>query len=219
MALLKQEIRHLYRRRARNYDISANLYYLLGIREFAYRRKAVRALCLKRGDTVMEIGCGTGLNFKFLEDAVGPEGRVVGVDLTPEMLDGARRRIARNGWWNIELVQSDAAAYAFPDRTDEVISTFAMTLIPEYERVIRNGSAVLSPGKRFVVLDFKQPEHWPMWLIKFFVLLTRPFGVSLDLAERHPWESIARHLHMVRFEEFYFGGLYICTGEKSSTGK
>ena len=60
MALDKISVARLYQKRAENYDISANLYYLIGIREFAYRKMAVDALKLGRGDTVVEIGCGTG---------------------------------------------------------------------------------------------------------------------------------------------------------------
>ena len=214
MALDKISVAKLYRKRAAKYDISANLYYLIGIREFAYRKKAVSALKLERGDTVVEIGCGTGLNFRLLREQVGSEGKIISVDLTAEMLSAANKRIERQNWSNIELVQSDATAYGFPDRTDGIISTFAITLIPEYDRIIKNGAAALSPNKRLVVLDFKLPDSWPMWLIKFFVIITRPFGVTLDLADRHPWESIDRYLNLKEFKSFYFGGIYVAAGEK-----
>jgi len=214
MAMDKISVARLYQKRAENYDISANLYYLIGIREFAYRRKTVDALKLERGDTAVEIGCGTGLNFKLLRERVGSEGKIIGVDLTVEMLSAASKRIERHNWSNIELVQSDAAAYDFPDRTDGIISTFAITLIPEYEKIIKKGATALSPGKRLVVLDFKMPDSWPMWLIKFFVIITRPFGVTLDLANRHPWESIDQCLNLVEFNTKYFGGIYIAAGQK-----
>lgn len=214
MALAKQHIAALYQKRARYYDYSANFYYLIGIREFAYRKIAVAALKLEYGDTVVEIGCGTGLNFKLLRDRVGSEGKIIGVDLTDEMLAAAGRRIERNQWTNIELVQCDAGSYSFPERVDGVISTFAITLVAEYDEIIKRGAAVLTPGKRLAVLDFKLPPNWPMWLIKFFVIITRPFGVTLDLADRHPWESIERYLDLKEFKNLYFGGIYLAAGEK-----
>ena len=58
MALNKNQIVALYRKRAANYDLSANLYYLIGFREFKYRKLAVQKLQLKQGSTVVEIGCG-----------------------------------------------------------------------------------------------------------------------------------------------------------------
>jgi len=214
MALDKISVAQLYQKRAENYDISANLYYLIGIREFAYRKKAVSALKLERGDTVVEIGCGTGLNFRLLREWVGTEGRIIGVDLTAEMLSAANKRIERYNWSNIETVQSDAVAYDFPDRTDGIISTFAITLIPEYDKIIKKGATALSQGKKLVVLDFKMPDSWPRWLIKFFVIITRPFGVTLDLADRHPWESVNRYLNLKEFKSFYFGSIYVAAGEK-----
>lgn len=132
MAFSKQEIIHLYRKRARRYDVTANLYYLIGIRETAYRKKAIAALELHKGDTVLEIGCGTGLNFPYLQKAVGPEGKIIGLDLTDRMLDQARARVEEKGWSNVELVQADAAAYDFPTGLQGIISTFALTLSPDY---------------------------------------------------------------------------------------
>ncbi|MGE5145849.1 MAG: class I SAM-dependent methyltransferase, partial [Candidatus Eiseniibacteriota bacterium] len=80
------EVRSVYRRRARNYDITANLYYLVGFREQHYRRLAADALGLSKGATVVDLGCGTGLNFGPLEEKIGETGRLVGVDLTDAML-------------------------------------------------------------------------------------------------------------------------------------
>jgi demethylmenaquinone methyltransferase/2-methoxy-6-polyprenyl-1,4-benzoquinol methylase len=214
MALDKNSLAELYAKRASLYDLTANAYYLVGFREFAYRKKAILALELKRGDTVVEIGCGTGLNFSRLIDCVGPEGKLIGVDLTPEMLRKAANRVRRNSWSNVDLVQHDATTYLFPDGVDGILSTFALTLIPEYDQVVRNGVAALGPRRRFVILDFKEPEHWPYWLIQFFVTITRPFGVSLDLTARHPWESLARYAELLEFRELYFGGVCLCVGEK-----
>jgi ubiquinone/menaquinone biosynthesis C-methylase UbiE len=213
MALNKEKIVQLYRKRSNWYDFSANTYYLLGIREFAYRKMAIRELGLKPGDTVVEIGCGTGLNFPFLQQVVGHHGQILGVDMTPAMLAKADQRIRHNKWSNVSLFQCDAAKFEFPHPVDGIISTFALTLIPEYDKIIENGSQALSSGGRMVILDFKMPEKWPSWLVRLFVMLTRPFGVSLDLTDRHLWESIDRHLKTVVFKERYFGGIYISAGE------
>src|SRR6516225_4867472 len=98
MALNEQELVDVYTKRAKRYDFTAQLYYLIGFREWAYREKAIKALALKAGDTVVEIGCGTGLNFSLLQNEVGREGKIVGVDLTDAMLSRARERVRQNGW-------------------------------------------------------------------------------------------------------------------------
>lgn len=214
MALNKKELVDLYRRRARRYDFTAQLYYLVGFREWAYREEAVAALGLSQGGTVVEIGCGTGLNFTLLQQAVGLRGKIIGVDLTDSMLSVARERVRQNGWSNVELVQTDAATFEFPTPVNGIISTFAITLIPEYESVIQRGADALAPGAHLVILDFKLPANWLSRLAPLLVLTMRPFGVSIDLVGRHPWEAMMRHLSNVSMTERYGGIAYIARGER-----
>ncbi len=217
MALSKDELKHLYQKRSGLYDLTANLYYLIGFREQAYREQAVASLDLEQGDTVVEIGCGTGLNFPLLQRAVGPKGRIIGVDLTAAMLVKARERVQQHGWTNVELICSDAAAFRFPPNLGGIISTFALTLVPEFDAVIRNGSDALLPGKHWVVLDFKLPSgRFAKWFVPILVFLTKPFGVQRELAERHPWASIEKHLGYVSIIERYFGFTYIAVGTKET---
>jgi len=209
----------LYRKRAKRYDWTTLLLYVVGFRHWAYRKRAIESLALKQGDTVVELGCGTGLNFSLLHERVGPGGKIVGVDLTDAMLDGANARIAANGWSNVELVKSDAADYVFTAAAAGILSTFALTLVPEFDEVIRNGAAALLPGKRFVILDFKRPSGWLMDRAApvLAALLTGPFGGTIEMASRKPWLSIGKHLSLIQLTNLYFGGAYIAVGEKSSS--
>jgi ubiquinone/menaquinone biosynthesis C-methylase UbiE len=216
--LSRNEIIDLYRKRARHYDVTANLYYLIGFREWAYRKKAIDSLGLQPGDTVVEIGCGTGLNIPLLRHVVGPGGKVIGVDLTDSMLQRARERVAANGWKNVELVQSDAASFVFPSDIDGALSTFALTLVPEFESVIRRGCSALKQGKRWVVLDFKLPLGILRPLAWVGIFLSRPFGVQRELAERHPWEAMERVLANTTVTDLYGGFSYIAAGERPSKG-
>lgn len=212
MALTKQEIQNLYQRRARRYDLTANFYYLIGFREQHYRQQAVAALELQRGGVVVEIGRGTGLNFPLMQRVVGPEGKIIGVDLTDQMLARAEQRVTRQNWRNVELVRADAVTFGYPANLQGILSTFALTLMPDYDHIIRTGRDALATGGRFVILDFKQPENLPLWLTLFMVGLTSPFGVSLDLAQRHPWESIEREFSTTFLKEYFFGFAYLAAG-------
>src|SRR5680860_236148 len=82
------------------------------------RIAGIRALQLKPGDRVLDIGCGTGLNFPLLREAVGPGGRIVGVDISGEMLQRSRTRAARRGWANVEVVHADATTIGHPPPTE-----------------------------------------------------------------------------------------------------
>jgi demethylmenaquinone methyltransferase/2-methoxy-6-polyprenyl-1,4-benzoquinol methylase len=212
MPTTKEEIRDVYRKRAGNYDFTVQIYHLLGFRMGFYREQAVEALHLKAGDTVVDIACGTGANFSLLQEKIGPNGRIVGVDFTDAMLTKAQERITENQWRNVELVRSDVAAYQFP--VDGVISTFAIIYVPEFDEVIRNGSNSLSAQGRFVVLDFKVPSGWISRLTRFLLFVTRPWGLSMELASRHPWESIGKHLKHMRLTELYGGFVFLAVGER-----
>ena len=216
MTLDKKETQALYRQRAGRYDLAVKIYPLFGFDVERYRQDTVTGLALNPGDTVVELGCGTGLNFKYLENKIGPEGKIIGVDLTDSMLAVAGDRVARQGWDNVELVQADIANWSLPQGVAGCFSTLALTLVPEYDRVIERASQALRPGGRLAVLDMKEPAGWPHWLVRFAAWLNKPFGVSLELADRHPWESIRQYLTEVEFREYYFGALYLSVGEKVS---
>ena len=208
----------LYRRRAKMYDRSSLFLYLAGFRHWAYRKEAIHSLGLRPGDTIVDLGCGTGLNFPILQQGIGPQGRIVGVDLTDAMLEVAKARVAASGWSNVELVKCDVADYVFGSPVDAILSTFALTLAPEYDDVVKNGALALRPGGRFVVLDFKRPSGWLMNKAAplLALLLTGPFGGTIDMASRTPWKSLEKYLALVQFDNLYFGGAYIATGEKGA---
>jgi ubiquinone/menaquinone biosynthesis C-methylase UbiE len=206
----------VYRKRAKRYDRSAILLYLLGFRHEAYRKRAIGCLALKAGDTVVDLGCGTGLSFSLLLTQIGPSGRIIGVDLTDAMLEQAHLRIAAHGWSNIELVKSDITDYAFPQGIDGILSTFALTLTAGFDDVIRKGAWALLPEKRFVILDFKRPTGWLMNVIAPVLakLLTGAFGGTIDMASRKPWHSLEKYLLLQEFTNLYLGGAYIAVGEQ-----
>lgn len=204
----------LYRRRAFHYDFGVRLVRLFGSRYLTHLEMAVGALGLRPGDRVVEIACGTGLNFPALVAAVGPGGRVIGVDLTDAMLERARRRVRRAGWRNVELVHADAATWPFPPGIHGILCTAGLSLISEYDDVIERAATALAPGGRMVVYDFKRREGGSGWSARLQALLRRPFGQTRDLAERRPWESLARHLPDFEMTELYGGSAYVAVGRK-----
>ena len=135
------------------------------------KRRAARLLLgVQPSDRVLDVACGTGLNFAHLRKLVGGAGCVTGVDLTPAMLDFARRRIARHSWANVEMREADAARLPFPDATfDKAICAYAMHVIPDYPHAIEEVRRVLVPGGRFVVVDVeltgRSLSQWPRWLL------------------------------------------------------
>ena len=114
----REHLIETYRKKAKHYDITSRLYPVPGYPQRAQRLRAVQALGLRAGDSVIDIACGTGLNFPLIEEVIGPDGRIVGVDLTDAMLARAQERIETNGWSNVSLVQADAVDFDFPAEVD-----------------------------------------------------------------------------------------------------
>jgi demethylmenaquinone methyltransferase/2-methoxy-6-polyprenyl-1,4-benzoquinol methylase len=202
-----------YRSSAGRYDVTNKLYYLLGVRQSAFRRRAVEALRLRPGDTVVEVGCGTGLNFSLIEEAIGPAGRIIGIDLTDAMLARARCRVRVRGWRNVTTIQADAARFRFPAGVNAILSTYALSLVPECAEVVARGCAALAPGGRFVVLDTMLPAGVPGWLARAMV---RPFAGTDEWIARRPWEAIQdamrANLTDVAVTDLYLGCLFLAVG-------
>jgi len=107
------------------------------------RADCVRALDLDPGDTVVEFGCGPGVNVPALREAVGPTGRVVGVDVTGAMLDRARGLAERRGWENVAFVRGDATGPPIRGgAADAVLATFVTSLFADPYAVVSDWCAL-----------------------------------------------------------------------------
>jgi demethylmenaquinone methyltransferase/2-methoxy-6-polyprenyl-1,4-benzoquinol methylase len=212
----REEVEDAYGRLARRYDLAARLLDAFGFGYDRLRREAVDALMLNQGHTVLEIGCGTGANFAMLEERIGPSGRIIGIDLTQAMLDEAKKRINAAGWNNVELVQCAAKDYPLTEKSlDAVVSTFALTLEPDYDAVIASIADALRPDGKLAIADLKLARGWPLIFLPFLLIVVRPFAVSLELAKRHPWESIKRHFGQLQMTEHFGGYLYVACATRS----
>lgn len=109
---------------------------------------------LDRGERVLDLGCGAGTDTLVAAQMVGPEGRVVGIDMTREMLAKARAATAELGATNVELLEAEAERLPFPDASfDVVISNGVIDLIPDKDAVFAEIFRVLAPGGRIQVAD------------------------------------------------------------------
>ena len=180
-------ITNRYDRVARLYSTLEPLYLIFPIA----RRKAVAALALKPGDTVLEIGAGTGRNFPYLVEAVGPSGRVIGVDASAGMLTEARKLIERNGWSNVELHHQDAARLQLDRDLDGVLFSLSYSVLPEPRRALAGAWERLRPSARVVVMDLGLTEGG-------FRRLLGPIARLLNRlapgdAYSNPWDDLAAY--------------------------
>ena len=125
------------------------------------RRRAVRAMRLRPDSSVLEIGCGTGLNFRHIVDQLDPtRGRLTGLDFSADMLAKARRRVSSHGWAHVVLEQGDATQLDLGQRFDGILFAYSITMIPDWRAALARAREHLSPGGRLVVLDFFRFHRW-----------------------------------------------------------
>lgn len=139
--------RALYGWRAGSYELQLAPY------EFI-RRMAIEHLQLRPGQVVLDLGCGTGMSLPLLREGVGPSGRVVAVDQSPEMLALARLRTQRAGWGNVVLQCEAVESALLPRLADAALLHFTHDILQSpqaMEQLLRH----LRPGARIVATGLK----------------------------------------------------------------
>jgi arsenite methyltransferase len=144
---------------------------------------------LKEGETVIDLGSGGGFDCFLAAAKVGEKGRVIGVDMTPEMLARARENAAKSGYNNVEFRLGEIENLPVADATaDVIISNCVINLAPDKPRVFREAFRVLKPGGRLMVSD---------------IVLTRPLPAAV-------MQSVAAYAGCVAgasLMEDYFGAI------------
>jgi len=204
-----------YGRWAGLYDRVADL---PGLR--SWRARTAALLACSPGDTVVEMGCGTGANVPHLREQVGPEGRVVGVDLTRGMLAQARAHADRVGP-TVDYVRADATRPPITD-ADAVLATFVVGMFQAPAAAVDRWCDLVGPGGRVVLLNFQRSERplaAPLNIaFEGFVRLSAPGGRLTRSSQAAAFErrvkaaraALTERTEQRRFETFaggYLGAL------------
>jgi ubiquinone/menaquinone biosynthesis C-methylase UbiE len=170
------------------------------------RRRAVAALELKPGDVVLEIGAGTGRNFPYLVQAVGPTGTVIAVDASAGMLAEAQKLCRREGWSNVELIRQDAAQLQLDREVDAVLFSLSYSALPEPRPALAAAWQRLRPSRRVVVMDLGLTEAGFARLLDPIVRLLLKFTPGDPYSD--PWSDLAAYGE-VQTKRFLFGLFYV----------
>ena len=193
-----------YREHAANYEVSA-------LRTLPLRYRTVWNLALQPGDAVLDVACGTGMSFPLLEEAIGPSGRLVGVELSPEMAAIAQARIDRAGWRNAELIVARMEdAKLAPGSFDAVAFNFTHDVLQSKE-ALANIFAACKPGARVAVAGSKLLP----WYLAPFNLYVRwnnaPYMTTQENLGR-PWQLVTRYVPDLQRTSALWGACYLAKG-------
>ena len=192
-----------YRRRAHVYD-----------RELApfepIRRRAIESLRLCPGATVLDVGCGTGLSFAPLHAAVGAQGRIVGIEQCPEMLDMARQKVKHNGWTHVTLVNTPAELTALECEGDAALFHFTHDILRNPE-AIQNTLRSLKPGA-VVSAAGLQWANPLFWTTNWWVMMAAMYSVTSLEGLAQPWSHLAKYVDQWQVDEAMMGSVYIASG-------
>jgi len=175
-----------------------------------YRRDAVDALPLRRGDVVLDVGCGTGLCFEHLLEKVGPTGHVIGVDGAAPMVELAAERVDDHGWENVTLVTAPVEDASIPGTADAALFCATHDVL-QSPAALENVVGHLRPGAWVAASGGKWAPRWKAALNLVSRAVHEPFVTSFDGFER-PWSLLAETVDDLRVTEVALGGGYLAVG-------
>jgi demethylmenaquinone methyltransferase/2-methoxy-6-polyprenyl-1,4-benzoquinol methylase len=196
----------VYSEDARSYDRKTGAFH-------DYRQEIVATLPVRRGQVVLDVGCGTGLCYGMLLQKVGPQGGVVGIEESPEMAAIARERIAREGWHNVTVVQSRAEDAQIAVSADAALFCAVHDILQSPD-ALRNVMDHLRPETPVAAGGGKWAAPWMMAVNLQARMLHAPYVRSFEGFGR-PWNHLEQLLDDVHVRELAFGSGYVLTGRSS----
>lgn len=210
-AVTQERLDEYYIRRAKNYHLTDYLF-LGQFPRIEMRKQLVQLANPAPGWSVLDFACGTGANFPYVMERIGPSGKLVATDYSQAMLDEAQKQVNQAGWKNVELVQADAAKMRFDQSFDMVMCTLGLAVIPGYQEAMQRAWEHLKPGGVFAIGDISESQRWYMQPFNFLTDFIDSFIIADS--SRRPWEWLREHGQDYQRKEIFMGYFYVAVARK-----
>lgn len=177
------------------------------------REKAVSSLNLAQNSIVLDVACGVGFNFEFIENRIGGAGRIVGLELSPKTAELATKLVAKRHWTNVEVVNMSIMDYQPGTSFDAVVCTQAMEIMPA--KAVDKIFQLLGPQGRFAMIGMKLSSRIPFKLLNPLIEQFAKSG-GIDI-HRDVYRDIESRCDRVCYQEYLGGFSYILSTTKSSS--
>jgi ubiquinone/menaquinone biosynthesis C-methylase UbiE len=192
-----------YRHKAAQYDSTVGPTWTI-------RERAVAALQLKPGQSVLDVGCGTGMSLSLLQAAVGDQGRVYGCDHSPDMLARARQQVLAAGWPNVQVVECPAQAVRLCEPVDALLFHYTHDILRS-PAAIQRLLSLAKPGARVAIAGIKYFPRWMAPLNLWVYFKNHGYNGSPGQLST-PWDHIARHIDDWQWAPTQWGMGYLASG-------
>lgn len=176
------------------------------------RQKAIALLNLEKGSRVLDAGCGSGGCFPYLISSIGETGEIVGIDISPQIIRNTKKRISKNNWKNIQLIEGSAQSVDLSGSFDGLLM-FAAPDVYASEQALSNIFPHLKNNSRVVIFGAKISDRSYGWILNWLLHLAfHKLSSSTPLLNSEPWIISERRLHDFHIEEYFFGWMFIACG-------
>lgn len=174
------------------------------------RQRAIAALDLQNGETVLDVGCGTGYCFEFIEQQIGQQGRLLAFEPSPDMLAVARQRILQAGWGNVTLIEASAESVVLPTKPDAVLFSYTHDIIRS-RKALEALFTQAKPGARVAATSTKLFHKWLLPANAYLRFSHREYITNFDGFEQ-PWNVLQEYLDGFHLDTHPFTQHYVATG-------
>ena len=203
------------------YDAFSRVYDIFSPKVYYHkaRNHAIEELGLQQGQTILNVPCGTGQNFEYLQQYLQNTGLILGVDLSQGMLEKAKTKIQQHEWINIQLIKRDVrelnlkwlkeySKQGNPMVIDAILCDLGLSGFPDWQQVMDQFLEILKPGGTIVIMDWYMDKKtlrgaFIEWIGKGEV--TRPV-----------WQYLKTKVTDFKLDHsFNRGGVFVASGKKS----